>query len=101
MWLLRSDCQLVLNEAGFGSDLCSLTTAVENSYAAAPLDFESEYYLNNASSGSYNGTPTDNTSSQGGNTGTGGNPSTGSGTGTGGTTTGGGSTDPDSGDVGE
>ena len=97
----RSDCQLVLNEAGLGSDLCSLTTAVESSYAAAPLDFESEYYLNNASSGSYNGTPTDNTSSPGGNTGTGGNPSTGSGTGTGGTTTGGGSTDPDSGDGGE
>ena len=29
----RSNCQLVLNEAGFGSDLCSLSEAVEKSYA--------------------------------------------------------------------
>jgi hypothetical protein len=44
----RSNCQLVLNEAGFGSDLCSLARAVEYSYASAELDMESEYYLNNA-----------------------------------------------------
>lgn len=44
----RSNCQLVLNEAGFGSDLCSLAEAVEKSYVAADIDLESEYYLNNA-----------------------------------------------------
>ena len=47
----RSNCQLVLNEAGFGSDLCSLTKAVENSYAAYEIDMESEFYLNNAGNG--------------------------------------------------
>ena len=47
----RSDCQLVLNEAGFGSDLCSLAQAVENSYVANDIDIESEYYLNNAGTG--------------------------------------------------
>jgi hypothetical protein len=45
---LRSNCQLVLNEAGFGSDLCSLAKAVEYSYMAPGIDMESEYYLNNA-----------------------------------------------------
>ncbi len=47
----RSNCQLVLNEAGFGSDLCSLTKAVENSYQATYIDMESEFYLNNAGTG--------------------------------------------------
>ena len=47
----RSNCQMVLNEAGFGSDLCSLTKAVENSYAAYEIDMESEFYLNNAGNG--------------------------------------------------
>ena len=47
----RSNCQLVLNEAGFGSDLCSLAEAVEKSYATADIDMESEYYLNNAGTG--------------------------------------------------
>ena len=45
---LRSNCQLVLNEAGFGSDLCSLAKAVEYSYKTPEIDMESEYYLNNA-----------------------------------------------------
>lgn len=44
----RSNCQLVLNEAGFGSDLCSLAEAVEKSYATYDIDLESEFYLNNA-----------------------------------------------------
>ena len=44
----RSNCQLVLNEAGFGSDLCSLAEAVENSYIVDDIDLESEFYLNNA-----------------------------------------------------
>ena len=47
----RSNCQLVLNEAGFGSDLCSLAEAVENSYIVNDIDMESEYYLNNAGGG--------------------------------------------------
>ena len=47
----RSNCQLVLNEAGLGSDLCSLSKAVEMSYAAYDIDLESEFYLNNASGG--------------------------------------------------
>ena len=47
----RSNCQLVLNEAGFGSDLCSLSEAVEKSYATYDIDMESEFYLNNAASG--------------------------------------------------
>ena len=46
----RSNCQLVLNEAGFGSDLCSLAKAVEYSYKTPEIDMESEYYLNNADS---------------------------------------------------
>ena len=46
----RSNCQLVLNEAGFGNDLCSLMQAVENSYAVNEIDIESEFYLNNAGS---------------------------------------------------
>lgn len=44
----RSNCQLVLNEAGIGADLCSLAEAVENSYVSADIDWESEFYLNNA-----------------------------------------------------
>ena len=47
----RSNCQLVLNEAGFGSDLCSLAEAVEKSYVSNDIDIESEYYLNNAGGG--------------------------------------------------
>ena len=47
----RSNCQLVLNEAGFGSDLCSLSQAVELSYQASDVDMESELYLNNAGTG--------------------------------------------------
>ena len=45
---LRSNCQLVLNEAAFGSDLCSLAKAVAYSYKAPEIDMESELYLNNA-----------------------------------------------------
>lgn len=45
---LRSNCQLVLNEAAFGSDLCSLAKAVEYSYKTRRIDMESELYLNNA-----------------------------------------------------
>ena len=45
---LRSNCQLVLNEEGFGSDLCSLAKAVEDSYKRPEIDMESERYLNNA-----------------------------------------------------
>ena len=44
----RSNCQLVLNEAGFGSDLCSLMQAVDSSYVVNDIDIESEFYLNNA-----------------------------------------------------
>ena len=44
----RSNCQLVLNEAGLGSDLCSLMQAIDLSYAAYDIDMESELYLNNA-----------------------------------------------------
>ena len=47
----RSNCQLVLNEAGLGSDLCSLAEAVEKSYTTAEIDMESEFYLNNAGLG--------------------------------------------------
>ena len=39
---LRSNCQLMLNEAGFGSDLCSLAKAVEYSYKAPEIYMESE-----------------------------------------------------------
>ena len=45
---LRSNCQLVLNNASFGSDLCSLAKAVEYSYKTPEIDMESERYLNNA-----------------------------------------------------
>ena len=38
----------MLNEAGIGADLCSLAEAVENSYVSTDIDWESEYYLNNA-----------------------------------------------------
>lgn len=48
---LRSNSELVLSEAAFGSDLCSLGEAVGNSYAADELDLESEMYLNNAGIG--------------------------------------------------
>ena len=47
----RSNCQMVLNEAGLGSDLCSLAEAVEKSYATYDIDLESEFYLNNAGTG--------------------------------------------------
>ena len=47
----RSNCQLVLNEEGIGSDLCSLSEAVEKSYATYDIDMESEFYLNNAGVG--------------------------------------------------
>ena len=47
----RSNCQLVLNEAGLGSDLCSLAEAVEKSYLTTEIDMESELYLNNAGAG--------------------------------------------------
>jgi hypothetical protein len=45
---LRSNCQLVLNEAGFGTDLCSLAKAVAYSYKPLKINIESEFYLNNA-----------------------------------------------------
>jgi hypothetical protein len=45
---LRSNCQLVLNEAAFGPDLCSLAKAVAYSYKAPEINMESEFYLNNA-----------------------------------------------------
>ena len=45
---LRSNCQLVLNEAGIGSDLCSLKEAVDYSYKAPEIDIESEQFLNNS-----------------------------------------------------
>ena len=45
---MRSNCQMVLNEAAFGSDLCSLAKAVEYSYKTPDIDMESELYLNNA-----------------------------------------------------
>lgn len=61
----RSNCQLVLNEAGFGSDLCSLSEAVEKSYATYDIDMESEFYLNNAGAGG-TGTTDDVTPSGGG-----------------------------------
>lgn len=60
----RSNCQLVLNEAGLGSDLCSLSKAVEMSYAAYDIDMESEFYLNNAGAGG-TGTTEDSTPSGG------------------------------------
>ena len=47
----RSNCQFVLNEDGFGSDLCSLAETVEKSYTTSDIDMESEYYLNNAGVG--------------------------------------------------
>ena len=61
----RSNCQLVFNEAGFGSDLCSLSEAVEKSYATYEIDMESESYLNNAGAGG-TGTTDDVTPSGGG-----------------------------------
>ena len=45
---LRSNCQLVLNEAGLGSDLCSLAKAVAYSYKTPEINVESGLYLNNA-----------------------------------------------------
>ena len=48
---LRSNCQLVLNEAGFGPDLCSLAKAMEYSYKTPEIDMVSESYLNNADGG--------------------------------------------------
>jgi len=61
----RSDCQLVLNEAGFGSDRCSLSEAVEKSYTTSDIDMESEFYLNNAGGGG-TGSTSDITPSGGG-----------------------------------
>ena len=61
----RSNCQLVLNEAGFGSDLCSLAEAVEKSYVTSDVDMESEFYLNNAGGGG-TGSTSDITPSGGG-----------------------------------
>ena len=61
----RSNCQLVLNEAGLGSDLCSLAEAVERSYTTSDVDMESEFYLNNAGMGG-TGTTGDITPSGGG-----------------------------------
>jgi hypothetical protein len=61
----RSNCQLVLNEAGLGSDLCSLAEAVEKSYAVYDIDLESEFYLNNAGTGG-TGTTEESTPSGGG-----------------------------------
>ena len=61
----RSNCQLVLNEAGLGSDLCSLAEAVDKSYATYDIDMESEFYLNNAATGG-TGTTEDVTPSGGG-----------------------------------
>lgn len=60
----RSNAQLVLNEAGFGSDLCSLSKAVELSYGTYEIDMESEFYLNNAG-GSGSGSTEDVTPSGG------------------------------------
>ena len=45
---LRSNCQLVLNAAGLGRDLCSLAKAVEDSYKTPEVGIESEHYLNNS-----------------------------------------------------
>ena len=45
---LHSNCQLELNEAGLGRDLCSLAKAVEDSYKTPEVGIESEHYLNNA-----------------------------------------------------
>ena len=69
----RSNCQLVLNEAGIGSDLCSLAEAVERSYMTSDIDLESEFYLNNAGTGG-TGTTEDVTPSGGGGGVTPGNP---------------------------
>ena len=95
----RSNCQLVLNEAGLGSDLCSLAEAVEKSYKASEIDMESEFYLNNAGQGG-TGTTGDITPS-GGSGGVTPAPSTGGDTGgsTGGNN--GGSTGGDNGDGGD
>jgi hypothetical protein len=48
---LRSNCQLLLDETAFGSDLCSLAEAVAYSYKTPDIDMESELYLNNAGGG--------------------------------------------------
>ena len=55
----------MLNEAGFGSDLCSLAEAVDKSYTVDDIDLESEFYLNNAG-GSGTGATGDVTPSGGG-----------------------------------
>ena len=52
---LRSNAQLVIDEAGFGSDLCGLWTAVEQSYVAAEIDVDNEAFLNNAGEGGSQG----------------------------------------------
>ena len=48
---LRSNCQLLLDETAFGSDICSLAEAVAYSYKTPDIDMESELYLNNAGGG--------------------------------------------------
>lgn len=45
---LRSNCQLLLNEAGLGNDLCSLAKAVAKSSNRSTIDVKSDLYLNNA-----------------------------------------------------
>lgn len=52
---LRSNAQLVIDEAAMGTDLCGLWTAVERSYAAAEIDVDNEAYLNNAGEGGSQG----------------------------------------------
>ena len=52
---LRSNTQLVISEENIGSDLCGLWTAVEQSYQAAEIVVENEYYLNNAGEGGSQG----------------------------------------------
>ena len=47
----HSNCQLLLNDTAFGSDLCSLAKAIKTSYVVPDVDIESEFYLNNAGGG--------------------------------------------------
>lgn len=54
----RSTCQLVLSEDGLGNDKMSLMEAAESSEGAAPLDLDSEQFLNNAGVGGGEGTST-------------------------------------------
>ena len=54
----RSTCQLALSEDGLGNDKMSLMEAAESSEGAAPLDLDSEQFLNNAGVGGGEGTST-------------------------------------------